>query len=219
MSNVHYIPKGIREFRDWAKNFDTVLASILEQLGIPAAAYKTLEDVKKIWEAADAAAENVVTATKAALHERTRMMEVYTKAIRVFVAEYVSHNHLLTPQQREELGLSPIKPSSPQPPPTKRPNVKITTEAPGQVNVHCSGEDTQWGMEEGVHGYEWGYVISDTKPETYEELTESEFSTRAHHSKVFGPKQRAKKLYSAFRWENEKGEKGPWTDFYETIIP
>jgi hypothetical protein len=219
MSKKSYIPKGIKEFREWAKNFDSVIVSLVTALGIPAEAMQALQEVKNLWLAADAAAENILTATKAVIHERVRVMGVYTKAIRAFVAEYVSHNHLLTPQQREQLGLPSVNPPSPQPAPKKKPRVEITTEAPGKVNIHCYGEETQWGMEEGVHGYEWGYVISDTKPESYDEFTHSEFSTRAHYSKTFDPNLRGKKLQSAYRWENEKGEKGPWTDFFETIIP
>jgi hypothetical protein len=36
---------------------------------------------------------------------------------------------------------------------------------------------------------------------------------------TFDLDQRGLRLYSAFRWENQKGEKGPWSDVFETIIP
>jgi hypothetical protein len=155
------ISKSIKEFRAWAENYDKGIVNLATALGIPPEAMQAFQEVKNLWLAADAAAEDPLTATKAAMHERVRMMGVYTKTIRTFNNEYVSHNHRLTPQQREQLGLPPVNPPSPQPAPTKRPHVEITTEAPGQVNIHCFGEETKWGMEEGVHGYEWGYVISD----------------------------------------------------------
>jgi hypothetical protein len=214
-----YIPQSISKFRAWAKNFTDTIVTFAGSLSISSAALQILQEVKNRWLTADTAAENPLTATKIIMHERIRIMEEYKKTLRKFISEYVSHNHLLTPLQREQLGLPPIDPPSPQPAPKKSPRVEITTEAPGKVNIHCFGEETEWGMEEGVHGYEWGYVISDTKPESYEEFTHSEFSTRAHHSKIFVPILRGKKIQSAFRWENEKGEKGPWTDFFEIIIP
>jgi hypothetical protein len=30
---------------------------------------------------------------------------------------------------------------------------------------------------------------------------------------------RGKKLYFALRWENTRGEKGPWSEIHSTIIP
>jgi hypothetical protein len=219
MSSSNYLPRSIKGFREWVKKYFLTLALIYESLNISKETYGDLVNAKNIWDAADNAAEDPKTATAVTIRERVRVMTDFTKNIRAFNTEYVTHNHLLTTEQRDLLGLLPVKPPSPQPPPQTRPHVEITTAAPGDVTAHCFGDEVKWGMEEGVHGYEWGWVISDTTPASYDELTHSEFSTRAYHTKTFDPSQRTKKLQSAFRWENEKGEKGPWTDFIETIIP
>jgi hypothetical protein len=71
----------------------------------------------------------------------------------------------------------------------------------------------------GISGFEWCWIISDTPPDTYDDFTHSEFSTCARHMKIFDFTQHGKKLHSIFRWENGKGEKGPWSGFFETFIP
>jgi hypothetical protein len=214
-----YLPHAVKAFRAWVNRFFTVLTSIYSQLGISAAAFQQLQQDRLEWDQADAAAENPATATKAAIHERARALRAFMKLIRVFVSEYLLHNHLLTPQQREDLGLSPENPPSPDPAPEKPPRADLITNIHGQVTAHCQGEETRWGMEAGAHGFEWRWAILTAPPTRHDELNHSEFSTRAHHTMTFELDQRGLKLYSAFRWENQKGEKGPWSDVFETIIP
>jgi hypothetical protein len=209
----------VKAFREWVITFFSILANIYSQLSINQTAYQDLLQNKQEWDRADAAAESPLTATKAAIHERQRVQGVFSKQIRAFVSEYLTHNHLLTPQQREELGLASANPPSPEPPPQKAPRAELVTDVHGQVTAHCQGEETRWGMEAGAHGFEWRWAILAQPPARHEELTHSEFSTRAHHTMVFDLDQRGQRLYSAFRWENQKGEKGPWSDVIETIIP
>jgi hypothetical protein len=212
-----YLPQATALFREWVKNFFTVLAKIYTGLGIDQAVYEALVKAKAIWDAADAAAENVLTATMPVIHERRRVMKAFAKQIRTFVAEYIAHNHRLTPAEREELGLVTAHLTNEVL--SKRPLVEITIIALAQITVHCRGYETKWGMLAGARGFEWRWVISDTRPESYDDFPHSEFSTRAHYTKTFDYNQRAKKLYSVFRWENATGEKGPWTEIFETIIP
>ncbi|MDR1330828.1 MAG: hypothetical protein LBK07_01860 [Tannerella sp.] len=220
MVNRNYLPKAIGPFREWVTGFFITLALIYDKLLIPKEVYEALLLNKTVWDNADAAAENPATATSHVKNERRRVMGVFSSQIRVFVSEYVSHNHLLTPLQRADLGLLPINPHSPIPPPTKVPRVQFDTSVPGQITVICSGSDeTRWGMERDARGYEWCSAILPAPPKDISELTHSEVSTRAHHTRTFTLGQRGGTLYSVFRWENGKGEKGPWTEVFTTVIP
>jgi hypothetical protein len=214
-----YLPHAVKAFREWVNSFFTILGSIYSSLGIDPTAYQQLLQQKQAWDLADAAASDPLTATKPVVHERARVLKVFTKAIRAFVSEFLLHNHLLTPLQREELGLTPENPPSPDPAPQKAPRAELITNVHGQVTAHCQGEETKWGMEAGAHGFEWRWAILAAPPTRHDELTHSEFSTRAHHTMTFDLDQRGQRIYSAFRWENEKGEKGPWSDVLEAIIP
>jgi hypothetical protein len=220
MSHRDYLPQAIKVFRAWVKNFFTVLAGIYASLGIDKEAYDALENEKRIWDNIDAKAGDALTATIVVIHERRRVMKDFSKKIRSFVSEYVAHNHRLTPIQREELGLAPVGSHSSKSMLLHAPLVEIIIKnVPGQITVHCRSAETKWGMGIGIRGFEWRWVISDTPPETYDEFIHSEFSTRAHYTKTFDYNRRGKKLHSVFRWENDKGEKGPWSDFFVTFIP
>jgi hypothetical protein len=71
----------------------------------------------------------------------------------------------------------------------------------------------------GVHGVEIAWEILDTPPVNWEQLIHSAFDTRTPAQLVFHGDQRGKTLYFALRWENTRGEKGPWGEIYGTIIP
>jgi hypothetical protein len=71
----------------------------------------------------------------------------------------------------------------------------------------------------GVHGVEIAWEILDTPPVNWEQLTHSAFDTRTPAQLVFHGEQRGRTLYFALRWENTRGEKGPWSEIYGTIIP
>jgi hypothetical protein len=217
MYHNDYLPQATDVFRQWVINFFIVLSGIYASLGIDKDTYDTLEKKKKIWDAADDAAGNPLTSTAIAKHERRRMRKEFSKQIRAFISEYIAHNHRLTPLMREELGI--IAAATHSRTLSSAPYVEIIINMSGHITVHCRSSQTRWGMDAGAQGFEWRWVVSETPPETYEEFTHSEFSTRAHYTKAFDYCLRGKKIYSIFRWQNARGEKGPWSIIIETIIP
>jgi hypothetical protein len=218
MNRSGYLPKTVDAFRDWVIHFFAVLSKIYRSLGISDDMYGAFVASKNVWDAADAIAEDPRLNTDTAKRNRRHVMTEFSISIRAFNAKYLFHNHLLTLQQQKELGLLPANPSPSQPKPVTIPRVEITAETPAKVDVHCFEDEAGWDLPENAYSYEWGWVVSDTPPESYSDLN-SEFSTRARYSRRFDYSQRGKKLQSVFRWENEQGETGPWTEFYETVIP
>jgi hypothetical protein len=71
----------------------------------------------------------------------------------------------------------------------------------------------------GVHGVEIWFAILDTPPTTTADLIHSEFSTRSSHAFIFDENMRGKTVWFRLRWENMRGEKGPWSELYSAIIP
>jgi hypothetical protein len=70
-----------------------------------------------------------------------------------------------------------------------------------------------------VHGAEILYEIRDEPPATAEDLRHSSFATKTRMVYTFTEAERGKKVYFAARWENTRGEKGPWSDVVSAIIP
>jgi hypothetical protein len=71
----------------------------------------------------------------------------------------------------------------------------------------------------GVRGAEIAWAILDTPPTDWSELIHSAFDTRTPAELTFSGNDRGKTLYYALRWENNVGQKGPWSEIYSAIIP
>ncbi|MDR2120396.1 MAG: hypothetical protein LBP64_05930 [Tannerella sp.] len=71
----------------------------------------------------------------------------------------------------------------------------------------------------GVHGAELIYGVLETAPVSYDNLTKSAFDTASPHTFTFDLADAGKTLYVAVRWENSRGEKGPWSDIQSAVIP
>jgi hypothetical protein len=80
-------------------------------------------------------------------------------------------------------------------------------------------ETGQKAKPKGVHGVEIKWRMLDIPPSTVEELIYSAFDTRTPFTLEFEENERGRTIYFALRWENTRGEKGPWSDISSAIIP
>ncbi|MDR0667943.1 MAG: hypothetical protein LBF90_04925 [Prevotellaceae bacterium] len=72
----------------------------------------------------------------------------------------------------------------------------------------------------GVHGAEICWEVFDSLHPVYlEELTQSSFVTHSPLVLEFKENERSKVLYFALRWENSRGEKGPFGPVLNAVIP
>ena len=71
----------------------------------------------------------------------------------------------------------------------------------------------------GVHGAEIAWAILDARAVDWSQLTHSIFSTASPVRLSFSGEQRGQSLYFAMRWENTRGEKGPWNEIQGVLIP
>jgi hypothetical protein len=74
---------------------------------------------------------------------------------------------------------------------------------------------TPYGMD-GAVLYE---KVGGAAPAGPEELTKSQILKRLRTTRVYGEEDRRKPVWYAARWQNEKGEEGPWGDIVESTIP
>ncbi|AHF94767.1 hypothetical protein OPIT5_26275 [Opitutaceae bacterium TAV5] len=51
------------------------------------------------------------------------------------------------------------------------------------------------------------------------DLTRSGFDTRSPFTLNFDENQRGKTVYFALRWENTRGDKGPWSPITHAVVP
>jgi len=63
----------------------------------------------------------------------------------------------------------------------------------------------------------WG--VRDTPPAEPEELASHTMASRTPHTLQFAEEERGGTVYIALRWQNERGNTGPWSDIKSTVIP
>jgi hypothetical protein len=104
--------------------------------------------------------------------------------------------------------------------PDKEPGLEVTIPAPAVIDFKFYGlNEKGHGKPKGIQGLEMRWLIAETPPTRWAELTHSEFATRSPLHFTFENDQRGQLFYYAARWENTKGEKGPWTEITRVVIP
>jgi hypothetical protein len=86
-------------------------------------------------------------------------------------------------------------------------------------HAHDSERESSVAKPHGVRGAEIAWALLETHPSSYDALTKREFHTASPYTFIFDIPDAGKTLYAALRWENTRGEKGPWSDIQSAIIP
>jgi hypothetical protein len=105
------------------------------------------------------------------------------------------------------------------PVPATVPDLRFEHPSEGVVEVHFRDETTlHKARPRGVHGIELLWGLLDHEPATRDELPRSAFDTRTPYRFSFDLEDIGKHLYIYARWENTRGEKGPWSTLYRALI-
>jgi hypothetical protein len=107
----------------------------------------------------------------------------------------------------------------PAPVATEAPWYHAISRRPRSVDVEYGNQETgKHGKPDGQHGAECRWMIIDTPRVVHlRELTNSNFDTRTPLVLEFEDEQRGWTVYYAMRWENTRGEKGPF-GLIESVI-
>jgi hypothetical protein len=222
MSNLDYLPRKDADFLQWTVNFLAVLVKILERIGFPKAVYQQLVALKNTFDDKFRIAEAPETRTKSAVRDKNEARQSLGKSLRQSIKEYLTNNHLLTDADRDNLGLPVYKTThTPAPVADTAPDVEVDTSILARLIIHffAAGGKHKKAKPAGQHGAEIGWMISDTPPARWDDLTHSAIDTSSPFTLSFEHDQRGKTVYFALRWENTRGEKGPWSDIMSAIIP
>jgi hypothetical protein len=124
--------------------------------------------------------------------------------------------------QLEAMGFPP-RPTggrTPHPVNTMFLSLKLIPVANLAINVAFENRDTEKStIPYYLTGAVLFYKVGDAPATNQNELPESELATRSPYKLKFDPSQRGKCLSVAGRWQNRRGEKGPWSEIVTLIIP
>ncbi|MDR1624795.1 MAG: hypothetical protein LBS04_07475 [Tannerellaceae bacterium] len=88
-----------------------------------------------------------------------------------------------------------------------------------QVDYYPEGATHKKGKPGGQHGAEIRWAFSETPVDDANRLANSAFDTASPAILAFEGHERGRTVYLALRWENTRGEKGPWSDIAVTTVP
>jgi hypothetical protein len=87
-----------------------------------------------------------------------------------------------------------------------------------KVLFHDMGSDSK-AKSYDVNGAVVAYAVLDAPPVDPTVLTRTALTTRTPHILEFTEEERGKTVYVAICWQNEKGEKGLWSEIESAIVP
>jgi hypothetical protein len=93
---------------------------------------------------------------------------------------------------------------------------------PGLIEIlfrDDSVDNRRRGKPSWARGAEIYWSVSDKPPVDWSELANRTFCSASPVRLPFEGEKRGQRLYYALRWENFRGEKGPWNEIQYTVIP
>ena len=145
------------------------------------------------------------------------------KEIRAFVQGVLARNPNVTNLDREAMGI-PVYDTIPTPVsvPKVRAKANVVFKGAGSIELQIAPDGDISEDRRAYYGCKILYGVFDSAaapPQSETELHESVFSRRKKEAFVFQPKDSAKKVYFCMRYENSKGQPGPWCPIFSAVIP
>jgi hypothetical protein len=221
MSN-YFLPRKDSEFLLWTNNFMQYLSTSYSRFSFPPQDYSDLTMQHSDFSGKYAIAMAPETRTKATIQAKTDAREIFEQSIQQKVKEYLTYNHLVTDEDRDNLGLPIHKTThTPSPIATTYPDYDVDSSTIRRLTIHFfdQGQKKSKAKPLGQHGAEIRWGILDAPPTDVDELVHSAFDTRTPLVLEFSEAVRGKRVYFCLRWENTRGEKGPWSEILSAIIP
>jgi hypothetical protein len=215
------IPRKDGDFDERQQVITAKTSACLNVWAINASWYMNqLIPAKQAWETAWANYQDPAQRTKVITFIKNKTRKAYEKLLRLLV-QMLESNPLITDDDRRAMGIV-IRDTSRTPvkPPKNYPEFIIDTSI-----IRCLviffwdlGSKSK-AKPHGVHGAEIRWAILDKPPLSVDELVHSGFDTRSPFELTFNESDRGKMVYFCLRWENTRGEKGPWSEIVMAIIP
>ncbi|MDR1414709.1 MAG: hypothetical protein LBI96_02770 [Odoribacteraceae bacterium] len=219
---VDYIPRRYIGFLYWSENFVKNLELIAEEIHFPENVLNEIKALLKIYAEADVLATDPATRTKVTVRKRINARAALEKEIRQDVMEFIASNRLVNAEHKVELGLHNRKPTRELPPVADYPpgyRVSFPAIFDVMIDFYDSKSARHHRKAPGQHGVEIRWGLDAAGVVDADDLQHSSFDTRPPFLLRFPGQDQGKTLAFALRWENSRGEKGPWTSIARVTVP
>ena len=215
-----YLPRPDGDFDAWQTNFGDYLNANLAAVGLTAGDVAALNAARAGWDAARPAHAAAQAAAAAARQTKDDARAALTAATRTLVARLQSSPQV-DDAERRSLGLT-VRDTvrTPSPTPGTRPRVRVVTHERLRHVIHFADEaaPTRSAKPPGVRGVQIWVKIGDPPPTGPSELNFVATATRTPHTHDFAGGDANKVAHYMLRWENTRGETGPWSETASATI-
>jgi hypothetical protein len=219
MNMSDYIPPKDADLVAWSANFTSQVETNARTWEIPpdeVVGLRVANDAfAELQKKADSPAKNSIIVAE----KKTARKELIAK-IRALVG-FRLKNPIITNAERIALGLRVHDTTpSPIPVPKNRPELSISVIDFRRLKVTFHDKDSSSNaIPYGFNGAVIIYAVLDAPPADHNALTRSVLATRTTYTLEFTEEERGKTVYIAICWQNEKGEKGPFSEIESAIVP
>ncbi|MDR0714974.1 MAG: hypothetical protein LBF89_12080 [Bacteroidales bacterium] len=220
MNKSDYIPQSDGKFLEWAKTLFTYVQAHATQWNVPSTAWADIDPAMiAAYETAYAKA-NDPNRGRADVQAKNETRDKLKKAVRQFVKEYLTNNHLVSDEERRYMGL-PVHDVKPTPPPvpTDMGVGEVDFSRKQQHRIHVkAGTLTGKSKPPKVHGFELWSKVGGDPPANDSEWSYVNFSSRSPLVINYPQTDVGKTAYYRFRWVNTRNQPGPWCDGYLSAV-
>lgn len=211
--STSYIPSREADMLLWAQNFSTLITANPANYGLTAGDATTIDGFVDAFDSALTTAVNPATKTIATVAAKNGAKTAMLDICRPY-AQLIRHNLGLSNELKAGLGLTivDLTPTA-IPAPVTAPLLNLIGATPLEHTMRFSDQNTpdKRGKPFGVIGMQLFKFIGATPPAGTTEYLFHSFITRQPLSVDFGDDDVGKKAYYIGRWQNGKGETGPWS--------
>ncbi|MDR2418576.1 MAG: hypothetical protein LBD79_05935 [Treponema sp.] len=220
MPGTNYVPSAEAAFLAWVKNLIAYVTQRFSVWNIPSP-QTVLVPLLTAFEDTFTACQNP-NRGKLDTQKKKEARKSLEKELRVYNKAYLLYNPAVSDDDRTAMGLPVYSGTRHQiKAPTTSPQLSTDTSTRRIIKIYYKDEDSSHrGKPAGVKGIEIRWAKLKEAPKDISELVNSAFDTNPPLELTFEEHERGEKVYMCGRWEIQReGEKGPWGDIEEAIIP
>ncbi|MDR1864574.1 MAG: hypothetical protein LBR08_03285 [Bacteroidales bacterium] len=181
---------------------------------------KRLLPAQAQWEDAWEEYRNPSTRTPLIIFAKMKARKEYEPLLRLLVKN-LRCNTRVTENDLHLMGIVPYPSTRKRvPPPESYPAFSTDSSIIRRLSVHFRDVGSASKAKPiGIHGAEIRWEIRQASPVTPADLINSSFCTRSPLTLEFDEDRRGETVWFCLRWENTRGEKGPWSELGSAVIP
>ena len=215
-----YMPQADGDFNNWIHNFDDFVTANLAKFHLVAGDMTPVHALRLQWDTDYAANNTLQIAAGAGATKKESTKGSLKGAVRTVVNKFAKDKTVADADRAAAGTTVPDTTPTPVGPPTTAPIGRVETTNIREHTVHFADSTTPTSKAKpaGVRGCQIWLKIGTTPPASQSEMHYEATDTKTPQDVHFEVSDVGKTAYYWLRWENTKGETGPWSAMVSATI-